>query len=273
MLSIIFFHFVLFLAGFIANILAALSGGGAGFVQLPVLLFLGLPFPMALGTHKVAVVALGLGSLASNHKLNNINWQIGRLMLFVGGICVALGSIIVVYISDFWAELILGIITCASAIYNIFKKNFGEQTHPEKYTKFELIVGSIFIGLVGLLSGSFSSGAGLFGIMVLVLWFRLSIKDAIFHSMIFVAFIWNFIGAFTIGSMGQINWEYVPMLTIGAFLGGLSGTKIIKHIKSKNIKKLFITVMFISGFMLIVKAYQLFVAEHPEFDFISQMLA
>jgi uncharacterized membrane protein YfcA len=52
----------LFVAALVANLLSALAGGGAGLVQLPVLILLGLPFPVALATHKVASVALGLGA-------------------------------------------------------------------------------------------------------------------------------------------------------------------------------------------------------------------
>ena len=45
-----------------ANALSALAGGGAGLVQLPALILLGLPFAMALATHKLASVALGIGA-------------------------------------------------------------------------------------------------------------------------------------------------------------------------------------------------------------------
>ena len=41
-----------------ANALSALAGGGAGLVQLPALILLGLPFAMVY-THKLASVALG----------------------------------------------------------------------------------------------------------------------------------------------------------------------------------------------------------------------
>jgi len=46
-----------------ANAFSAFVGGGAGLLQLPALLFLGLPFSVALATHKVATVALGVGAL------------------------------------------------------------------------------------------------------------------------------------------------------------------------------------------------------------------
>ena len=43
---------------FTANLFASVSGGGAGFVQFPLLILMGLPFATALGTHKVLLAAL-----------------------------------------------------------------------------------------------------------------------------------------------------------------------------------------------------------------------
>lgn len=54
---------MLFLASFVANTFSAMSGGGAGLLQFPVLIFLGLSFAVALATHKVASVALGIGAV------------------------------------------------------------------------------------------------------------------------------------------------------------------------------------------------------------------
>jgi uncharacterized membrane protein YfcA len=44
---------ILFFISTIANIFSAFAGGGAGLIQLPVLIFMGLPFSVALGTHKL----------------------------------------------------------------------------------------------------------------------------------------------------------------------------------------------------------------------------
>lgn len=255
-MDVILEQFILFLAGFTANILASLSGGGAGFVQLPVLILLGLSFPVALGTHKVAVVALGVGAFSKNHSISDLNKKVSALLLLVGCPSVALGSIIIINISDWIAELILGIITIGSVFYSAFKKEFGIVNNEDSLTTKDYILGSFLIALVGLMSGSFSSGAGLFAIMTMVLWFKMDMKRAIHHSMIFVALIWNFVGALTIGSMGQIHWPWVPMLVLGAFLGGFSGTYLLAKLNVKHIKKLFLTVMFISGALLLYKSWQ-----------------
>ncbi len=52
----------LFVVSYIANTFSAFAGGGAGLIQLPLLIFLGLMFSTALATHKVASVALGVGA-------------------------------------------------------------------------------------------------------------------------------------------------------------------------------------------------------------------
>ena len=58
----------IFLISFISNTFSAVSGGGAGLIQLPALLLSGIPYYHALATHKVATVALGLGASIRNFK-------------------------------------------------------------------------------------------------------------------------------------------------------------------------------------------------------------
>ncbi|MGN1394304.1 MAG: sulfite exporter TauE/SafE family protein [Succinivibrionaceae bacterium] len=246
---------VLFIAGFVANILASLSGGGAGFVQLPVLIFMGLSFPLALGTHKVAVVALGIGAFAKNHKISSLNKTASSIFLLLGCPAVVIGSLLILKIDDWIAEIILGFLTLFGVFYSLFKKEFGLINRENELTLKNYIINSICVFFVGMLSGSFSSGAGIFAIILLILGFKMDIKKAIHHSMILVALIWNITGAITIGSMGQIHWPWVPMLVLGAFLGGFSGTILLSKLNVKIIKKLFLTVMFISAIMLLYKGY------------------
>ena len=245
---------ILFFTGFTANVLASLSGGGAGFVQLPVLIFMGLPFAIALGTHKVAVVALGLGSLAKNHHISNINLRVALIFIFLGCPAVVAGSILVVGLSDMTSELLLGIITIVSVIYSAAKKEFGLVNRENTLTVRGWVTSALLTMAVGFLSGSFSSGAGLVAIMVLVMGYGMDIKKAIQHSMILVAFLWNLVGAVSVGAVAEIKWEWVPMLVLGAFLGGFTGTALIKYLDAKVIKKLFQIIMLLSGILLIYKA-------------------
>ena len=100
----------IFLISFFSNTFSAISGGGAGFLQLPALILAGVPYYQALASHKLATVALGLGGSLRNYKsLNNdiyIAWQI----LIFGLPGVIFGASIVEYISENYLYLFLGII-------------------------------------------------------------------------------------------------------------------------------------------------------------------
>ena len=62
----------IFLISFFSNTFSAISGGGAGLLQLPALILSGIPYYQALASHKFATVALGLGgSLRNFNSLKN----------------------------------------------------------------------------------------------------------------------------------------------------------------------------------------------------------
>ena len=74
---------LIFLISFISNTFSAISGGGAGLIQLPALILFGLPYYQALATHKVATVALGLGGSIRNFKyLKNDIYVLWQILLF-----------------------------------------------------------------------------------------------------------------------------------------------------------------------------------------------
>ena len=79
----------LFLIALVSNTLSAFSGGGAGLLQLPALLFLGLPMATALATHKVASVALGLGAAYRYYREKHTEAFFIIIMLLAGlpGVC------------------------------------------------------------------------------------------------------------------------------------------------------------------------------------------
>ena len=76
----IFKNFYIFLISFFSNTFSAISGGGAGLLQLPALILSGVPYYQALASRKLATVALGVGGSLRNYKsLGNdisVAWQI-----------------------------------------------------------------------------------------------------------------------------------------------------------------------------------------------------
>ena len=93
---LLFHNFLIFIISFISNTFSAISGGGAGLIQLPALLLSGIPYYQALATHKVATVALGLGGSIRNFKSLKKDIQVCWQIIFFGTPGVILGSTIAV---------------------------------------------------------------------------------------------------------------------------------------------------------------------------------
>lgn len=243
---------LLFLISFIANAFSAFAGGGAGLLQLPVLLFLGLPFSIALATHKLASVALGIGATARHFREGQLNWRFSILILLSGLPGVMLGALVIVHIPERPAELALGILTMGLGIYSILQKNLGQTSYVLEKTKRHLVTGSIILFLIGTLNGSLTSGTGLFVTLWLVRWFGLEYKQAVAYTLVLVGLFWNGMGAFVLGLQGPIRWDWVPILLVASALGGYVGAHYAITAGNRWIKRGYEIVTLLVGLKLLL---------------------
>lgn len=223
-------HLVLFLVSLIANTFSAFSGGGAGLIQFPLLIFLGLTFTTALATHKVASVALGLGAVIRYITTSYLERHFILLILLFGLPGVILGSQIILFIPEKSALFALGVLTGGLGIYSILKPELGQDYQPRKRNLRGYIVGGCTLFLLGVLNGSLTSGTGLFVTLWLVSWFGMDYQRAVAYTLILVGLFWNGAGAITLGLLASIRWDWLPALLLGSLLGGYLGSHLaLKH--------------------------------------------
>lgn len=214
---------IVLVAALVANTFSALAGGGAGLIQFPVLLFLGLPFSVALATHKVASVALGIGATVRYLKEDMVQKQFAVFMLIVGVPAVILGSFIAIELPDTLAKKGLGLLTMSLGIYSMFQSQLGQLHTPKNQDKRGLIMGGAWLFFIGFLNGSIASGTGLFATILLVKWFGFDYKRAVAYTLIIVGLFWNGVGGVTLALISEVKWAWIPMLLIGSFVGGYLG--------------------------------------------------
>jgi len=245
-------QFILFLVSLVANTFSAFSGGGAGLIQFPILLFLGLSFGVALATHKVASVALGLGAILRYMRTSKLERQFVVLMLISGLPGVVIGGSLILLVPDRWAEIALGVLTGGLGIYSILKSDLG-QHNTEKHRDIRgMCLGGLMLFLLGILNGSLTSGTGLFVTLWLVGWFGLDYQRAVAYTLILVGLFWNGAGAITLGVLGDIYWQWIPALVLGSLAGGFLGSHLaIKH-GNRWIKRAFELVTLCISLKLII---------------------
>ena len=244
-------QFVLFLVSLVANTFSALSGGGAGLVQFPLLIFLGLSFSVALATHKVASVALGLGAILRYLSTSQLERKFVLMMICAGVPGVVLGGSFILLVSENIALISLGILTGGLGVYSIFKPSLGQIDSPQHRDTLGYVKGSGVLFLLGILNGSLTSGTGLFVTIWLVIWFGLDYQRAVAYTLILVGIFWNGAGAITLGILGEIRWDWLPALLAGSLLGGYLGSHLaIKH-GNRWIKRSFEVVTLLISIKLI----------------------
>lgn len=243
----------LLLGSLIANTLASLSGGGAGLLQFPLLIFFGLPFSVALATHKIASVALGLGAAYTHIKQRSFSVKVALYLVATGSLGVIVGANMVLLIPADIAEKLLGAMILALGVYSHFKKQLGQNEVAQNRDTKGWLLGGVIIALIGVVNGSLTAGSGLLVTLFLVRWFGYSYKQAVALTMLCVGLFWNGLGGIAIVQAGAaVYWPWLPILLLGSFAGGGLGAYLSTRYSNRVIKVCFEILTFAVGLKLLL---------------------
>ena len=249
----------IFFISFFSNTFSAISGGGAGLLQLPALILSGVPYYQALASHKFATVALGLGGSLRNYKSLKNDIYVAQQILIFGLPGVIFGASIVEFISEQYLYLFLGIISILLALYSFFKTDLGLISVNNKLNLLHKVRFLIFIFLLGILNGSISSGTGLLVTILLIKTFQMDFLRAISLTFFTVGIFWNLTGAIFLSKIGSVPSNILILLIFGSFTGGYIGAHLSKLKGNAIVKKTFTIVCLFVGISLLFRSIISFV--------------
>ena len=242
---------VLFGTAVVANFFSALSGGGVGLIQFPILIFLGLSFGSALATHKVASVFLGVGAILSHMKESHLERRACKIILGAGIPGVIMGASLILKAPEKEALMALGVLTISLGLYSIFKPKLGIEHTPKNWHGTGLATGIAGLFVVGFLNGSITSGSGLFLTIWLIRHFGMDYKRAIAYTLVLCGFAWNGTGALVLGLAGDIAWSWLPALITGSVIGAYIGSHVAIRQGNSLVKRAFETTTILIGLKLL----------------------
>ena len=132
------------ITGFIAGYIDSIAGGG-GMIQVPVLLYSGIPPIFVLATNKTASVFGALMSTIKYASNKKVNWKVVSIAIIPCLIASYIGSKLVMYISDEiiqWAILIAIVV----GMIMLFKKSKTIKEEKTKLTKTNIVLSTAPIG-------------------------------------------------------------------------------------------------------------------------------
>ena len=231
---------ILFLVGFIGNIIGTLAGGG-GLITLPTMLLLGMPAHSAIGANKVSSMLSSFSSIITVLRSKELTKKevlpIGILGAF-GGI---LGGLTASFISVKTLTLIAIVLMCFAFILSIVgKSNFGENVTLKVSKKLSAILLAI-----GFYDGVFGPGSGTLFIYAFAKE-KLSYMKSVLLGRVGV-FSTCSGAAIVYISAGHILWYETVFLTIGGILGAQIGIRLARRVSNKAAQIIlrFITIVLI----------------------------
>lgn len=239
--------------GFAASFFSALAGGGAGMLQFPALILMGLGFAGAVATHKVAIVALGVGSAARNLREGGQEWRLLGLCTLLGLPGVVFGTQIALRIPDRAGELTFGALNIGLGLYSMLRPQLGQSPIPRNRSGRGLLIGCLLTFGTGWLTGLVPSGPGVFSTLLFLVWYGCDYRQAVAYTMLMVGLMWNFVGAVTAGLSGPVAWAWVPALMIGGLAGGYLGSHFGLLKGNRFIKRAYEVLTLLMGISLIAQ--------------------
>ena len=252
-------YLIIFFISFFSNTFSAISGGGAGLIQLPALILSGIPYYQAIATHKLATVALGVGGSLRNHKSLKNDIDVLFQLLIFGLPGVVLGASLIEFILVEYLYLILGLFSIFLALYTFRRSDLGLLSGKKKINLIYKLRFGIFIFLIGILNGSISSGTGLLVTILLIKTFEMDFLRAVSLTFFSVGIFWNATGAIFLSTNGSILSNLLILLILGSLIGGFLGAHLSNLKGNKLIKKTFTIVSLSAGISLLIKSINNFI--------------
>ncbi len=231
---------LLFLGGLFAGFVDSIAGGG-GLIALPVILSLGLPPRLALGTNKLQG-CFGTASASYNYvrkgKVGLRESAVGIAFTFVGA---ALGTWTIQQIDADFLEYIIPALLLGIFLYTLFSPKLGEVEQAAKIspTPFFALFG---LGL-GFYDGFFGPGTGSFWMAALLILggFNMTKAAGLTRIMNFTS---NIVAVCLFALGGNILYSAGICMALGQVLGARLGSNLAIQRGVRFIRPIFLTVVF-----------------------------
>ena len=209
------------IATFFVGLLVSFIGsmvGSAGLINIPFLIFMGLPPHIAVATHRVGAVGLQLGALVRFIKSDEIDWRYVAGFSVMALIAAPLGAILLIQTDADVLKHIIIFIMLLVLLLMITNKDIGLQNM--EVSSGRKIAGHILYFFVLVWQAFFGGGTATMFFYVMMYFFGMSINRA--NATVKIPGL--VLGAVTLTIFiisDMINWPYGLAMFLGMLIGGV----------------------------------------------------
>jgi uncharacterized membrane protein YfcA len=232
---------LLFITGLTAGVVDSIAGGG-GLITIPVLLGIGLPPQVALGTNKLQA-SFGSGSaMLTFIRSGTVRLdECGKGIVFTA-LGAALGSYAIQLLDPVFLRLVIPWLLVSIAVYTLLTPRLGQvDVHPRMKAGLFFFSAGLTLGFY---DGFFGPGTGSFWVMALMLGLGFNMTRATGFTKV-MNFTSNFISLIMFQAGGYVLWREGLVMGAGQFIGARIGSRLVISRGTGFIRPIFITMVLL----------------------------
>lgn len=207
--------------GIVAGFLNVMAGGGS-LLTVPVMVFMGVPGPVANGTNRIAILAQNLTAVTAFFRRGFAEFRLSMTLAACAVPGALLGALTGVQLEGEWFNKILALIMVAVMLVMHFDKGATERTPDHQPTARQLRNGHLLMVAVGFWGGFIQIGVGFIIMPVLNRVMGLDLVRTNMHK-VFIVAVYTVVALAVFASQVEILWIVGAALAIGNSIGGYLG--------------------------------------------------
>lgn len=236
-----------FSVGVVGSIVGAIAGSG-GLINIPFLIFLGLPPQVAIATHKFGSAGMKIGAAIKFRTTPHINWSYFWPFAVLSFIAAFLGAQLLIAIDKELLSRIIAFIILAILPFLFVKKEMG-VVHQET-SRLKHVFGYILYFFSQVYGAFFGGGAATISFYVLMTFFGFTIVEAS-ASTTLPSLVMTLVALLVFAFNGMLDYEYGIATFLGMLVGGWLGAHIAVKKGNAWVKVFFILIVVLSALKLL----------------------
>ena len=207
--------------GIVAGFLNVMAGGGS-LLTVPVMVFMGLPGPVANGTNRIAILAQNLTAVATFFRRGFSDFRLSLTLAACALPGSLLGALMGAHLDGVWFNRILAIIMLGVMLTMHFDR--GATRRPENYqpTRRQLVTGHLLMIGAGFWGGFIQIGVGFILMPILNRAMGLDLVRTNMHK-VFIIAVYTVAALAVFASQVEVLWIVGLVLAVGNSIGGYLG--------------------------------------------------
>lgn len=207
--------------GVVAGFLNVMAGGGS-LLTVPVMVFLGVPGPVANGTNRIAILAQNLTAIATFARRGFRDFRLSLTLALCAVPGAAAGALAGTQLEGVWFNRALALVMIAVMLVMYFDR--GPARHEENYTpnRQQLIRGHLLMIAAGFWGGFIQLGVGFILMPILNRVMGLDLVRTNMHK-VFIVAVYTVVALSVFASQLELLWVVGLALAVGNSIGGYLG--------------------------------------------------